>query len=427
MAKPMAIATTSLPCNQHDGIAQTTRCIAQSLRSGKNVAVLLVWLTDIERICASVGHLEAAKLVDEFQEELAGICRDHDTIQRISECKFAVLLSGLKNRGHATLAARKIERVARQVGPKTGSAIQLKTIIGVALGPDQGDEPHDLLRMAEVACLDARRGDDYLCFFEQQSAVRLFDEWGLESKLKDALEAGDLELHLQPKTLIKSGEIVAAEALSRWHDPDIGPISPEIFVDLAESTGQIVELTQFAIQTACRMLSEWRDVLSELTLAVNITPTLIKSRDIVELLRSATSIWGVAPERLTLEVTETALMDDRDVSHEVLTAIRELGCSVSIDDFGTGYSSLAYLKEIPADELKIDRTFVMGMLDDPRDYKIVEHAINIAKSFDLSVVAEGIESRETLAALRRLDCDYAQGYYISKPLPADEFLKFCRE
>jgi len=409
----MATSTTSLPFDQYDGIARTTRCIAQTLRARKNIAVLLVWVTDFERVCASAGHLEAAKSVDQLQQRLVSICRDGDTVHRISECKFAVLLSGLKNRGHATLAARKIERLTQKPGPKAGSAIQLKTIIGIALGPDQGDEPHDLLRMAEVACLDARRGNDALCFFEKQSAVRLFDEWDLESKLKDALEAGDLELYLQPKTLTKNGEIVAAEALSRWHDPDIGPVSPEVFVDLAESTGLIVELTQFAIQTACRLLSEWHDALPELTLAVNVTPTLVQSRDIIELLRSATSIWGVAPERLTLEVTETALMDDHDASHDVLVAIREFGCRVSIDDFGTGYSSLAYLKEIPADELKIDRTFVMGMLDDPRDYKIVEHAINIANSFDL--------------ALRQLNCDYAQGYYISKPLPADEFLKFCCE
>lgn len=423
----MSTATTSLPFNQYDGIARATRCIAQTLRARKNVAVLLVSVTEFERVCASVGHLEAAKSIDQLQQRLTGICRDVDTVHRISECKFAVLLSGLKNRGHATLAARKIERLTQKPGPNAGSAIQMRTIIGIALGPDQSDEPHDLLRMAEVACLDAQRGNDALCFFEKQSAVRLFDEWDLESKLRDALEAGDLELHLQPKTLTKNGKIVAAEALSRWHDPDLGPISPEIFVDLAESTGQIVELTQFAIQTACRLLSEWHDVLPKLTLAVNITPSLVKSRDIIELLRSATSIWGVAPERLTLEVTETALMDDRDASHDVLVAIREFGCRVSIDDFGTGYSSLAYLKEIPADELKIDRTFVMGMLDDPRDYKIVEHAINIADSFDLSVVAEGVESREALLALRQLKCDYAQGYHISKPLPADEFLKFCCE
>jgi len=365
----MATATTSLPLEQQNDIARMARCIAQSLRADKNVAILLVWLTDIERTCASIGHLEAARLVDEFEGKLAGICRADDTLQRISDCRFAVLLSGVRNRGHATLAARKIERIARQVGPDSNSGNTLKTTIGAAFGPDQGDEPHDLLRMAEVACLNARRSNESLCFFEQESAVRLFEEWGLEKKLEDALEAGDLEIYLQPKMLIKRGEIVAAEALSRWNDPDVGPISPETFVDLAESTGQIVELTQFAIQTTCRLLSEWRDELSELRLAVNITPTLINNLDIVELIRSATSIWDVAPERLTLEVTETALMDDRGVSHEVLTAIRELGCSVSIDDFGTGYSSLAYLKDIPADELKIDRTFVMGMLDDPGDYR----------------------------------------------------------
>ena len=144
-------------------------------------------------------------------------------------------------------------------------------------------------------------------------------------------------------------------------------------------------------------------------------------------LESATKIWNIDSDRLILEVTEDALIADRDVSHDVLTRIREFGCHVSIDDFGTGYSSLAYLKELPADELKIDRTFVMGMLEDNGDYKIVEHAIGIAKSFGLSVVAEGVESEAMLRELRKLGCDYAQGYYISKPLPANEFVDFCSD
>lgn len=423
----MATSTTSPPFQQHDVIARTTRCIAQTLRSGKDVAVMLVSLTGIERVCASVGHLEAAKLVDELHDGFSDICRDDDAIQRLSDRKFAVLLTGLKNRGHVTLAARKIERIAQAVSERSISDIQVKAIIGVALGPEHGNQAHDLLRIAEIACLEAGRRNDSLYFYEHRAANQLCDEWDLESRLKNALDAGDLELYFQPKILIESGEIVAAEALSRWHDPEIGPVSPELFIDVAESTGQIVPITQFAIQAACRTLSKWRERLPELALAINIPPSLIKNRDIIEMLRSATRIWGVAAERLTLEITETALMNDLDVSHEVLAAIRNFGCKVSIDDFGTGYSSLAYLKEIPADELKIDRTFVTGMLDDPRDHKIVEHAINIAKSFELSAVAEGIESVEALAAVRQLGCDYGQGYYFSKPLPADEFLKFCRD
>lgn len=273
--------------------------------------------------------------------------------------------------------------------------------------------------------MDGRRNKESVCFFEEHAAQRLIDNWGLEERLENALKSGDLELHFQPKTCLRSDEIAGAEGLMRWHEPDIGQISPEIFIDIAESTGQILELTEFAVHTACRRLSEWEELPAQFRVAVNIPPSLINNSDIIAVLESATKIWNVGADRLVVEVTENAIIADRDASHEILTQIRGIGCLVSIDDFGTGYSSLAYLKDIPADELKIDRKFVMGMLDDDGDHKIVEHAIGIAKSFGLRVVAEGVESMATLSELQELGCDYAQGFYICKPLPAEEFVEFC--
>ena len=422
----MATASIKLPFAQNDGLARASYGIAHALRRNDNLAVMIVRVKDVERLCASHGHQQTAALLDEFYADLSGIGRDNDTIERIGDRKFAVLLNGLKNRGHATLAARKIERVARKTGSRHSSLPDLRTNIGIALCPKQGDEPHELLRLAEVASLDGRRNSKTVCFFEEQSAQQLFEDWGMEHRLRAALESGDLELYFQPKTCLRNGQIVGAEALMRWNEPELGPISPEVFIDLAEFTGQIVELTHFAIQTACRRLNEWSELLPDLRIAVNIAPSLIQDTDIIEALQSATKIWNVRADRLTLEITENALLGDREVTHNVLMKIREFGCKVSIDDFGTGYSSLAYLKEIPADELKIDRSFVMGMLNDSGDHKIVEHAISIAKSFGLSVVAEGVESEAMLSELQNLGCDYAQGYHVSKPLPAEEFVEFCR-
>lgn len=422
----MATATVMLPFQQGDGLARATRHITDALKERQKFAVMLIRVGDIERICASAGHMRTSELVDDFHVELVRLCRREDRVERIGDRKFALLLNGLGNRGHITLAARKIEKVARSLRSGDSSIPPLQTTIGVAMAPEQSKEPHELLRLAELASMDASRSSDSPSFYEQEAANDMFEEWGLEGKLKKALDGGDLELWFQPKTDLETGAIVSAEALLRWHDPDIGPISPELFVELAETTGQIGDLTQFVIQRACRRLSEWREALPGLQLAVNITPSLLGDRGIIDVLQSATSIWGIAPKHLTVEITETALMDNREASHDVLTAIREFGCRVSIDDFGTGYSSLAYLKDIPADELKIDRTFIMGMLGDDKDRKIVEHAIGIARSFGLDVVAEGIEDEAVLQALIRMGCDYAQGYYISKPLPADEFLRFCR-
>ena len=387
---------------------------------------MIVHVLGVERLCASIGHEKAGQVLDDLNIRLRAIARENDAIERIGDRKFAVLLAGLRNRGHVNLAAQKIERLARDTGSEHLAQLNLETTIGVALCPMHGKKSQELMRLAEVAALDGRHRSQSICFFEIDSAQQLYMEWGLENRLETALESGDLELHYQPKICLSSEKIVAAEALMRWHEPDIGQISPDVFISLAESSGQIAELTYFAIQSACRQLSEWQKFLPGLNIAVNITPSIIKTREIVEVLQSATGIWGVPPSALTMEVTENALMEDRDASHEVLTQIRELGARVSIDDFGTGYSSLAYLKEIPADELKIDRSFVMSMLQDSGDYKIVEHSIRIAKSFGLSVVAEGIESGSILEELRELGCDYAQGYFVCKPLPAAEFEAFCR-
>lgn len=387
---------------------------------------MIVHVRDVERICASVGHLLTAKFLDEFHAGLKRVARQDDAIERIADRKFIVLLNGLRNRGHVSLAARKIERLARDACSKNHIQPALTTNIGVALCPLHGAEATDLLRYAEIAAIDGSQRNQTVSFYEESAANELFTDWGLEGRLDNALRGGDLELHYQPKICVETERIVGAEALMRWHEPEIGPISPQVFISLAESTGQIDELTQFAIQNACQQLAAWNSSLPRLRIAVNITPSTIISREVVETLRSATSIWGVDSSQLTLEVTEDALMKDREASHRVLMELRAFGVQVSIDDFGTGYSSLAYLKEIPADELKIDRSFVMSMLEDPDDLKIVEHAIGIAKSFGLKVVSEGVESEAALVKLRELRCDYAQGNYISKPVPVAAFEALCR-
>ena len=421
----MSTAPVRLPFPPSDGFAQAGRCIALAVKSEQDLAVLLVHVHGVERLCATLGHRRAGQVLDDFHAELCTIARENDAVERIGDRKFAVLLQGLHNRGHVSLAAQKIERIARQTMSGHIEQSALRTTIGVVLCPEQGDDAHELMRSAEIATLDGRRKNESVCFFETQSADQLIVDWGLEGRLATALECGDLELHYQPKISLSADKLVGAEALMRWYDPEIGPVSPQVFVDLAESTGQIVDLTHFAIQRACRELSAWQAVRPDLGVAVNITPSIIQNPEIIDVLEGAASIWDVRPAALTMEVTENALMADPETSHDVLTRIRDFGARVSIDDFGTGYSSLAYLKEIPADELKIDRSFVMGMLTDDGDHKIVEHSISIAKSFGLSVVAEGVESAEMLEALRRLGCDYAQGYFIGKPVPASEFEAFC--
>ena len=417
----MSTTSVRLPFLQSDGLTRASRHLGGALRKHQSVVLLLVNVKSSERLVASVGHIRAAEILQDFFTRLRNIKRDDDAFERIAESRFAMMVSGLKNRGHATLAAKKIQRIALE----TQAAFRLEpsalqTSIGVVMCPEQGDNPHDLLRYAEVACLDGSRRSERISFFEPRTAQQLFSDWGLESRLASAIDAGDLELYYQPKLSLASNRVVGAEALMRWTEPEIGAISPEVFIELAETTGQITDLTQFAIQRACRQLSEWVATMPALSVAVNLSPTLVQDAGIIDVIENAIGIWGTNPASLTLEVTENALMADPETSHDVLTRIRELGARVSIDDFGTGYSSLAYLKRIPADELKIDRSFVMGMLSDEGDYKIVEHSIAIAKSFGLDVVAEGIESEADGTRAAVAGCRLFQGYHYKAPVSIEE-------
>jgi EAL domain-containing protein (putative c-di-GMP-specific phosphodiesterase class I)/GGDEF domain-containing protein len=422
----MADTALEMPALQTDGVTRASRHIGLGIKNSQNLSIVLVYIHGVERLCATLGHVRVGKLLDAFQFRLASLARNC-AVERLSNRKFAVILSDLRNVGHVRLAAQKIERLMLDTFDHVDNPGRSKLTMGIVSTPEHGNEPNELLRCAEMAVLAGRRQNESICFFEPESADELILDWGLEHRLEQAMTAGDIELHYQPKIELNTGRIVGAEALMRWHEPEIGQISPDIFIDLAEKTGQIIDLTHFAIQRACCQSSEWRASIGNLNVAINITPSIICDTEIVDVLRSATGIWGIAPDSLTVEVTENAMMADHKTSHSVLTAIRDFGSRVSIDDFGTGYSSLSYLKEIPADELKIDRTFVMGMLSDPGDYKIVEHTVRIAKSFGLSVVAEGVETAEMLDELRKLGCDYAQGYFICKPVAAPDFEAFCRD
>lgn len=406
-----------------EGFGRIVQDIERALEASKDVAVLMVYVENVDRVCATAGHVYARNALNDFGLRLEEFSRDGNSVAQLTDRKFVVVLSGFRNPGHVQLAAQKVQRLIHKSSKSILNEDKaLQVTISILIPTAEKNDAHEILRRVEIGLLDSRREKQSVSFYEEQAADKFIAEWNLEQKLADALECGDLELYYQPKMALDSRQIVGAEALIRWHDPVLGEVSPDVFIDVAEKSGLITDLTYFSIQRACRQLSQWRDSMAGLTVALNTTPSAIRDSDIIDVLKIATSIWNVPPGLITLEVTENALMVDPKASHRVLTGIRKLGAGVSIDDFGTGYSSLAYLKDIPADELKIDRSFVVNMLSDPKDYKIVEHAISLAKSFGLRVVAEGVANQEMLNVLWALGCDYAQSYYICEPLPADQFL-----
>ncbi len=406
--------------------AVRTRLAAREARL-YGIAVLVVYVHQVERLFASAGHVTAGRMLDELRNRLSQVAKQGDYFARLGDRKFVFVLSNLRNEGHALLAANKILRTGGEPVVAAGRQESLRLSVGIAMFPAHGRGPEELMQHAEIALLEAWKSEQPIVVYAERRAEELAAGWDLETQLANALEHGDLVLNYQPKLSLPKLEVAGFEALMRWNRPDAGNVPPDIFIDLAEMTGQIDPLTRFAFHRAFRQLGEWPKSLGAPGVAVNVTPSIICNPDLVDAIRSAAGLWSVDLSRLTVEVTENALMVDRERSHRVLTELRELGARISIDDFGTGYSSLSYLKQIPADELKIDKSFVMNMLADPGDARIVEQIIALGHGFGLEVVAEGVESAEIAAKLIAMGCDFAQGFHYAKPLPPQEVPGWAQE
>ena len=360
-------------------------------------------------------------------DRLSHVIRPGDYFARLGERKFVFVLSNLRNEGHALLTANKILRTGAESVAAGGQHANFRLSIGIAMYPAHARSPEALMQCAEVALLEAWKTQQATVVYTERKAEELVSGWDLESQLASALEHGDLVMNYQPKLSLPKLEVAGVEALMRWNRPDAGNVPPEVFIDVAEMTGQIDPLTRFSFHRALQQLSEWPKNLGAIGVAVNVAPSIICNPELVDVIKGAASLSSVSLERLTVEVTENALLVDRERSHRVLTELRELGVRISIDDFGTGYSSLAYLKQIPADELKIDRSFVINMLADEADRRIVEQVVALGHSFGLKVVAEGVESAEAATKLAAMGCDYAQGFHYAKPLPPKEFPAWAQD
>ncbi len=391
------------------------------------IAVLLVYVHQVEGLFASAGPVNAGRMLDELRNRLSQVSRPGDYFARLGDRKFVFVLSNLRNEGHALLAANKILRNGAEPVSAGGQHASLRLSVGIAMYPGHARHPEQLMQCAETALLEAWKTAQPTVVYAAGRADELAAGWDLETQLANALEHGDLVMNYQPKLALASREIAGVEALMRWNRPESGNVPPEIFIDVAEMSGQIDPLTRFAFQRALRQLAEWPKNLGKLGMAVNVTPSIICNPEFVDVIRDAAGQRSVDLSRLTVEVTENALMVDRERSHRVLAEIRELGARISIDDFGTGYSSLAYLKQLPADELKIDKSFVMNMLADDGDRKVVEQIISLGRTFGLEVVAEGVESAEVASRLAAMGCHYAQGFHYSRPLPPQDFPAWVQE
>ena len=396
------------------------------------VGALILGLDHFKLVNESVGHAGGDELLITLAARWRESLSDGDferygcTVARTGGDEFAVLCENLDSEHDALAIAQRLQLALRAPFAVDGEMLTVTASIGIAMStaPATKDVAHaaadDLLRSADVAMSRAKEiGRNRYEVFDEEMRLRLLDRVRTESELRSAIELGQLRLLYQPVVSIDDASIVTVEALVRWDHPERGMLGPMAFIPIAEQSDLIVRLGRWVIEEACAQLKRWEEENPEaarLRVSVNVsarqlTPALVDS------LRSALEAAGLGPDRIAVEITESLLIEQAEFSESVLAALKELGVGIVLDDFGTGYSSLSYLKSLPIDQMKLDRSFISSLVEDPRSAKIVSATIEMARALGLSVVAEGVETHEQLKVLQRLRCDYAQGFYFSVPEP----------
>jgi EAL domain-containing protein (putative c-di-GMP-specific phosphodiesterase class I)/GGDEF domain-containing protein len=377
-----------------------------------SVAVLLIDIADIPKFQARLGFEASGGLLQTLQEGFDAALGARGRVVRLGDGVFCAIVYAVRNSGHAVLAGEKLARTAEDLFNSAGLAIKPKLTIGLALYPSQAGTPEALLRLAQLATEAARKRAARVVVFDDHCDAEVLAPWALGNEFAQALESGDLSVHYQPKISMADGLFVGVEALMRWMRNGTTVATPDVFIPLAEEAGLITAATWYSLSNSLRMSSD----MAGISVAVNVTPGMLHHREFIDMVRTAMTTWLVKDQRLTLEITEGALIADFGEATKRLKTVRDLGVRVSIDDFGTGYSSLSYFKKIPANELKIDKSFVMGMTTDSADQRLVRTIIALAQHFNLDTVAEGVEDRETFDLLAAMGCHHAQGYLFSPAL-----------
>lgn len=387
-------------------------------------AMLFLDLDNFKAVNDSLGHDVGDKLLVSVAERLWGCMRPEDTVARFGGDEFTILLEGLTDVDGARGAAERLMECLQTLFEVADQEIFLTTSIGIALSVSGRESPTDLMRNADVALYRAKeKGRAGYEIFDATMDVGAREQLKLAADLRQALEGEQLVLHYQPKVELATGTVVGVEALLRWEHPERGLVSPAEFVPIAEETGLIWPIGRWVLREACRQLKEWqRQRLSDhpLTVSVNLSARQFQHPDLISEVGEALEETGLEPDCLVLEITESMIMGGTEHNISMLKRLKDLGVKISIDDFGTGYSSLAYLKRFPVDELKIDRSFVGGLDDNPEDATIVEVVIGLASVLGLQVVAEGVETFGQADRLQNLRCAQGQGYYFARPLPVSQ-------
>ncbi|MBN1956840.1 MAG: EAL domain-containing protein [Desulfuromonadales bacterium] len=399
-------------------------------RNNTRVALLFLDLDNFKQVNDSQGHQAGDELLCQVAKRLSDSVRASDSVARLGGDEFVLLLEGMKNSSdaekEAQLVADKVLKILAHPFRIRNEIFSISTSIGIATSPEHGDSADDLLKHADMAMYLAKeKGRDCHRFFNRNLLKRQQAKEELKQELNSAAVNDDFALHYQPRLALTNQQVVGCEALIRWQHPQKGLQLPKHFIGLAEESGRIRQLGEWALAEACRQLALWhRNGASHLSVSVNLAAQQLHDNQLPKFIARQLDLHRLPPAALELEITETAMLHDREQIKFILDQIADMGVTISLDDFGSGYSSLSHIKNFPVKVIKIDQSFIRGVTSSPNDQSIIHACVALAKPLGMKTVAEGVETEEQINLLKNMGCDYIQGYYVAKPLPAKDMSQF---
>lgn len=400
----------------YERINQTVR---DAKRNQSTLAILLMDLNQFKEVNDTLGHHCGDGLLQQVAPRINSVLRDNDTLARLGGDEFAVILPATDLNG-AVVLSKKVNAVMDQPFIVEGHSLQVGISIGISMYPEDAYNSDSLLRKADVAMYVAKRYSLGYSIYDSRQDQHTINRLMIIGKLHDAINNNELLLHYQPIMDTQTFKLWGFEALVRWEQPSLGLLKPDEFVPMAEQSEVIKEMTRWVLSNALRKFKQWYAEDNSLRISVNLSVKDIQDGCFANWLRGQFESIGIEPQCMNMEITESSMMTDSQLAQEVLQELHKMGVTFSIDDFGTGFSSLSYLKQLPSNSIKIDRSFVRDMLVDDNDAVIVRSTIDLAHNMGKSVIAEGVESQEVLDILEILGCDYVQGYFLCGPLAVDK-------
>lgn len=401
---------------------QVERAIETNGRTGKRLAVFIMDLDRFKEVNDTLGHFYGDRLLEQVAPRLHDALHKQGSVARLGGDEFGVLLPRLDDTDHAAATAQRILHALEESFWVEGYHLDISISIGIAFFPDHGQTGDQLLQKADVAMYLAKHRHEGFMIYDPSQDLHTVKRLALMGDLRQAIDQQVLELYYQPQVEIATGRVASVEALLRWNHPQRGLIPCDEFIALAEQTGMIKPLTQWVLHEVLRQSAHWRGTGTDITVALNISVKNFQEPHLVQNIEQGLRQWDVDPSRLRLEIVESAMLHDPRHVRSIMERLNAFGVLFSIDDFGTGYSSLSHLRQLPADEIKIDQSFVIGMANDEDSAVIVRAIIDLAHNLGCDVVAEGVENQDILDLLVILGCDRVQGHYISPPLPPDQLI-----